>query len=118
MESYVRAHSGGEAVTPRKMFHRSLGLFLRDAREAAGLNQTEVGKVLGVQPQFVSNWERGMSTIPLGLVRQVTILYGMHREHFIEKYLEFRETQLCAELGLRRVVKRADRSTINKEIQP
>lgn len=44
---------------------RSLGGFLKRAREKRGLTQHEVAQHLAYStPQFVSNWERGVSAPP------------------------------------------------------
>ena len=36
---------------------------MRQMRESAGMSQIELSKKLGVTAQFISNWERGMSSI-------------------------------------------------------
>jgi len=50
---------------------RRLRDILIEAREAAGLNQTELGKALGRTQSFVSNYERGERRV--GLVDFVLI---------------------------------------------
>lgn len=42
-----------------------LAYFMKAARIRAGLSQAAVAKKLGfTTPQFISNWERGVSTVP------------------------------------------------------
>lgn len=43
----------------------NIGLNIRRAREAAGLNQSELARTLGVSPQAVQKWEAG-ETVPRG----------------------------------------------------
>ncbi len=38
-----------------------IGRFIHDCRREQGLTQAELGERLGVSPQSVSNWERGVS---------------------------------------------------------
>ena len=53
-----------------------LGDFLKKSRLAVGLSQKEVASVLGYKSsQFVSNWERGLSSPPLGTFRELCKLY-------------------------------------------
>lgn len=43
-----------------------LSVFLKEKRTCAGLSQWDVAKKLGYSsPQFVSNWERGLSDPPI-----------------------------------------------------
>ena len=54
----------------------NLGKFLKDKREAAGLSQKEVADKLGyTTPQFVSNWERGVSQPPLKTLKKIGEMY-------------------------------------------
>lgn len=42
-----------------------LGRFLKQQRESVGMTQGELSKILGYSnPQFISNWERGLSSPP------------------------------------------------------
>ncbi|MBV8687066.1 MAG: helix-turn-helix transcriptional regulator [Alphaproteobacteria bacterium] len=49
----------------RERLARSLCRLLIDAREAAGLNQTALGKAVGRSQSFVSNYERGQRRLDL-----------------------------------------------------
>lgn len=47
-------------------------------RNAAGLSQGDVAERLGYSsPQFVSNWERGMSTPPIKELKQLAQMYSI-----------------------------------------
>lgn len=55
---------------------RELADLLKNARVKAGLSQKEVSAVLGYKSsQFVSNWERGLSSPPIGTLRRLCRLY-------------------------------------------
>lgn len=38
-----------------------IGQFIQSCRRELGLTQAEMGERMGVSPQSVSNWERGVS---------------------------------------------------------
>lgn len=40
---------------------KKIGAYIQACRKEAGLTQAELGEKLGVTPQSVSNWERGVS---------------------------------------------------------
>lgn len=51
---------------------------LRTARESRRLSQSDVAKILGLSsPQFVSNWERGLSQVPLKTLRVLVRVYQL-----------------------------------------
>ncbi|HEX8224262.1 MAG TPA: helix-turn-helix transcriptional regulator [Allosphingosinicella sp.] len=49
----------------RDRLARKLCQLLIEAREAAGINQTELGKAVGRSQSFVSNYERGQRRLDL-----------------------------------------------------
>lgn len=49
----------------RDRLARKLCQLLIEAREAAGLNQTDLGKAVGRSQSFVSNYERGQRRLDL-----------------------------------------------------
>lgn len=50
--------------------------FLKQRREQSGLSQKVVSEKLGyTTPQFVSNWERGISTPPVQTIKKIAELY-------------------------------------------
>ncbi len=49
---------------------------LKRARESSGLSQAEVARELGyTSPQFVSNWERGLSSPPVPKLKKLCKMY-------------------------------------------
>ncbi len=64
-----------EEVLIRRM---TLGTFLQVSREKTGLSQRAVSKQLGYStPQFISNWERGLSSPPLDVFPQLAKIYNL-----------------------------------------
>lgn len=62
-----------------------LGDFLKRRRRLARLTQSEVAKEFGYSsPQFISNWERGVSAPPLKSVARLCELYGVSKNDMIE----------------------------------
>lgn len=88
-------------TTKKKMFE-NIGQFLREKREARGLSQTEVADALSVKPQFISNWERGMSSPPLRLLRIVMKMYGIPDQELVDFMLKEQEDFLRNQLGMRK----------------
>jgi transcriptional regulator with XRE-family HTH domain len=57
---------------------KTLAQFLRQARERAHLSQRQVADELGYQsPQFISNWERGLSSPPVKTLKHLGELYSI-----------------------------------------
>ncbi len=55
----------------------SVGKIIRDARSNAGLSQADLATALGYStPQFVSNWERGVSLPPIKSLKKIGRLLG------------------------------------------
>lgn len=64
--------------------------FLRQKREEAGLSQGDVSRKLKYStPQFVSNWERGLSSPPLKVLKQVAEMYRVPSDQLFEMILEY-----------------------------
>lgn len=88
-----------------------LGLTLKRLRHEAGLSQGDVAKVMGYgSPQFVSNWERGISEPPIQSLAKLAELYKVAPETLLEPYVEFRLQDLEAEIRSRFGNKKARRS--------
>jgi y4mF family transcriptional regulator len=64
-----------EAIVP-DYYHRRLGAFVRERRKAAGLSQTELGELARVGTRFISELERGKSSVRLQVVNQVLAVFG------------------------------------------
>lgn len=58
-----------------------LAKFLKEKRLAAGLSQRDVAIHLGYStPQFISNWERGVSNPPISTLKTLGVLYRVAPE--------------------------------------
>lgn len=70
-----------------------LGKYLKKKREDAGLTQTEVGEALGYTSghQYISNWERGLSSPPLAKLNELIKLYHIDSDELITVILTNQE---------------------------
>ena len=60
---------------------KSSGEILREARSKTGMSQGELAKKMGYSnPQFVSNWERGLCCLPAKKAALFCRLTGMSSE--------------------------------------
>ncbi len=72
-------------LVERKQF----GQFLRDRRVEAGLSQEVVAKKLGYSSaQFVSNWERGISSPPIDRLSNIAEIYQIPHNQLIDVICE------------------------------
>ena len=79
----------------------SLSSYLKDSRIRAGLSQKDVSDALGYgSAQFVSNWERGVSSPPGNTLRKLAKLYKITLADLYEVLLE--ETLARAEKDLKK----------------
>ncbi len=66
----------------------SLSDYLKEKRTSVGLTQGQVAKELGYSTaQFVSNWERGVSSPPLNALRKLAHMYRVDEEEMFESFL-------------------------------
>lgn len=66
----------------------SLSVLLQQKRQRANLSQKDVSDKLGYNtPQFISNWERGLSQPPVNSLKKLADLYGMSAEELFEAVL-------------------------------
>lgn len=78
---------------------RELADFLKTARTRAGLSQKEVAVALGYKSsQFVSNWERGISSPPIRTLRRLCSLYKANESEVFNIIREIAVRKLEAEL--------------------
>ncbi|MEN0060017.1 MAG: helix-turn-helix transcriptional regulator [Bdellovibrio sp.] len=79
---------------------KELGSYLSQKRLEAGLSQRNVSDHLGYStPQFVSNWERGVSHPPIGQIKSLAKLYKIDAEEVFKILLK--ETLKEVEADLR-----------------
>lgn len=76
------------------------GELLKKFREMRGLTQKQVSDKLGYSsPQFVSNWERGVSMPPMNSLKKVARILKLEKETLGDHVLADFETEL-RELGI------------------
>lgn len=62
--------------------------YFKNSRERTGLTQSQVAKALGYgTPQFVSNWERGLSYPPVKAIPVLSKLYKVSQDSIFERVL-------------------------------
>ena len=63
----------------------ALNIYLKRARIKAGLSQGEVAKKLGyTSPQFISNWERGLSSPPMDTLGELVDIYKIPGKELVD----------------------------------
>ena len=66
-----------------------LAKFLMERRMAAGKSQVETSKHLGYNSaQFVSNWERGISSPPVKTLRKLASYYNLDEDELFNEILK------------------------------
>lgn len=84
---------------------QELGPFLHKHRLAAGYTQMAVAAELGyTTPQFISNWERGVSSPPLNVLAKICEIYGVSEENLFD--LVVQSTLVRVEVSMRDEYKR------------
>ena len=64
--------------------HKRLCAFLKDARINSGLTQRDLSDSLGyTSPQYVSNWERGVSSPPMDKLYELVRLLKLNPEEIL-----------------------------------
>jgi transcriptional regulator with XRE-family HTH domain len=77
-----------------------LARFLKTKRQDAGLSQLEVANRLNYSsPQFISNWERGVSCPPLDKLHLLMNMYRVSKKEIIEIMLEDTKDYLESEIS-------------------
>ena len=62
-----------------------LGKYLREKRKSCGLSQSQVAEHLGYSnPQFISNFERGLCAPPIPKLRILIKLYDLPKDEVIQ----------------------------------
>jgi transcriptional regulator with XRE-family HTH domain len=73
--------------------------FLRDKRIESGLSQMDVARKLGyTSAQFVSNWERGLSSPPIHTLRKLSELYNIPPDTLFDTTLKTMISQVTKDL--------------------
>lgn len=72
-----------------KKLNVTLANYLKEKRMAAGFSQKDVSDIFGyTSPQFVSNWERGLSQPPIKIIKKISDVYRVSADELFEIYLE------------------------------
>jgi transcriptional regulator with XRE-family HTH domain len=72
-----------------------VGNFLKVRRQKAGLTQQDVARHLEyTSPQFISNWERGVSLPPLDVLPRLATLYRVSARDMIDVMHRYQEQVL------------------------
>lgn len=75
------------------------GEYLQNLRVGAGLSQGDVSEKLGYStPQFISNWERGVSKPPVTALKQLAKLYNKTPDQMFNEYLEQIQKELASDM--------------------
>lgn len=76
-----------------------LAVYLKQKRLAASLSQGDVAKKLGYStPQFISNWERGVSAPPVQALKKIAGLYQVPAEELFDVVLNHTVNIVTADL--------------------
>lgn len=71
------------------MSRKQLADYLKEKRKAAGVSQSQVAEKLGYKcSQFISNWERGISSPPVGTLKDLAALYNVPDEEMLQKIID------------------------------
>jgi len=78
-----------------KLRQTLVGVKLKGWREKVKLSQGEVARKLQYSsPQFVSNWERGLSLPPMEVLPKLLSLYSLSPDELTEVIYKYQEKQL------------------------
>lgn len=76
-----------------------LGEFLQQKRIAAGFSQLDISTKLGYStPQFVSNWERGLSAPPITVLKKIAQIYNVSADDLFEIVLTAKIQEVTKDL--------------------
>lgn len=68
---------------------KALSEFLKEKRTQAGLSQKDVADKLGYSSaQFISNWERGLSSPPMHTLKKLADMYNVNVDEMFDVILE------------------------------
>lgn len=72
-----------------------LAQWLKEARLKSGLSQGDVARELGYSsPQFISNWERGLSQPPVVKLKKLCKMYSVSIDDAYQRYLKAALTEV------------------------
>lgn len=84
---------------PKKV-KESLGTFIKEKRLRKGLSQAELAEKLGyASPQFVSDWERGVSSPPMKKLPEISKELSVNLNTLFDLLVELATSQLKESLN-------------------
>jgi transcriptional regulator with XRE-family HTH domain len=84
--------------TDKKM-EQELGKLFRSERMKVGLSQGKVCRALGYStPQYLSNFERGLCSMPLDKLKKMIDMYNMDAEGVVKLIMDLQTKFLKAQL--------------------
>jgi transcriptional regulator with XRE-family HTH domain len=95
-----KEHHGMEHIehipTEKEVRQGTLGRFFCQKRQDARLTQRDVANKLGyTSPQFISNWERGLSQPPYDVLPEIAELYSIPPQEIIDIMAKYQEKVLA-----------------------
>lgn len=83
-----------------KIVNENLGAFIRKMRLERGYSQADISVSLGyTSPQFVSDWERGISSPPVKKLIELAQLLGVKSDVLFDLLVTLATEQLVANLS-------------------
>ena len=78
---------------------KALSDFLKEKRTQVGLSQKDVADRLGYSSaQFISNWERGLSSPPMHTLKKLAEMYNVNVDEMFDVILESTLEQVRVDL--------------------
>lgn len=78
---------------------KALSEFLKEKRTVVGLSQKDVADKLGYSSaQFISNWERGLSSPPMHTLKKLAEMYNVNVDEMFDVILESTLEQVRVDL--------------------
>lgn len=78
---------------------KALSEFLKEKRTQASLSQKDVADKLGYSSaQFISNWERGLSSPPMHTLKKLAEMYNVNIDEMFDVILESTLEQVRVDL--------------------
>lgn len=85
-------------VKQRMKDFKSFGKFLKEKRIKKNLTQAQIAKALGYKTsQFISNWERGLSTPPAAVIKKVAYIYGIDAKELLGLLIDITVSKIIKE---------------------
>jgi transcriptional regulator with XRE-family HTH domain len=86
---------------------RNVGRFIKIQRESVGMTQGELSKILGYSnPQFISNWERGLSSPPPKIMSRLVSALDLNETTLLSLILDEQRAFWAAHIFGRKKSKR------------